>query len=52
MSRKMIDYKVENGKIVSIDGYELGGGGGSKAKKLEETKAVTEAITETHSEER
>lgn len=28
MSRKMIDYKVENGKIVSIDGHELGGGGG------------------------
>ena len=27
MSRKMIDYKVENGKITSIDGYELGGGG-------------------------
>ena len=25
MSRKMIDYKVENGKIVSIDGYEVGG---------------------------
>lgn len=50
MSRKMIDYKVEDGKIVSIDGYELGGG--SKAKKLEETKAVTEAITKTHSEER
>lgn len=34
MSRKMIDYKVENGKIVSIDGYELGGGGGYKIKKL------------------
>lgn len=27
MSRKMIDYKVEDGKIVSIDGYEVGGGG-------------------------
>ena len=27
MSRKMIDYKVENGKITSIDGYEVGGGG-------------------------
>lgn len=26
MSRKMIDYKVENGKITSIDGYEVGGG--------------------------
>lgn len=33
MSRKMIDYKVENGKIVSIDGYELGGGG-YEIKKL------------------
>lgn len=30
----MIDYKVENGKIVSIDGYELGGGGGYKIEKL------------------
>lgn len=27
MSRKMIDYKVENGKITSIDGYKVGGGG-------------------------
>lgn len=27
MSRKMIDYKVENGKITSIDGYEVGGEG-------------------------
>ena len=27
MSRKMIDYQVENGKIKSIDGYEVGGGG-------------------------
>ena len=26
MSRKMIDYKVENGTITSIDGYEVGGG--------------------------
>ena len=34
MSRKMIDYKVENGKIVSIDGYEVGGGGGYQIKKL------------------
>lgn len=30
MSRKMIDYKVEDGTITSIDGYNLGvGGGGS-----------------------
>ena len=26
MSRKMIDYKVEDGNITSIDGYEVGGG--------------------------
>ena len=26
MSRKMIDYQVENGKIKSIDGYKVGGG--------------------------
>ena len=34
MSRKMIDYKVEDGKIVSIDGYEVGGGGGYEIKKI------------------
>ena len=34
MSRKMIDYKVEDGKIVSIDGYEVGGSGGYEVKKL------------------
>lgn len=34
MSRKMIDYKVEDGKITSIDGYEVGGGGGYEVKKL------------------
>ena len=28
MSRKMIDYKVEDGAITSIDGYEVGGGSG------------------------
>ena len=38
MSRKMIDYKVEDGKIVSIDGYEVGGGGGYKIQKLTITK--------------
>ena len=31
MSRKMIDYKVEDGTITSIDGYEVGGG---KAKTV------------------
>ena len=25
MSRKMIDYQIENGKIKSIDGYKVGG---------------------------
>ena len=38
MSRKMIDYKVEDGKITSIDGYEVGGGGGYKIKKLTVTQ--------------
>lgn len=28
MSKRMVDYKVEDGKIISIDGYELAGGGG------------------------
>ena len=28
MSKRMVDYKVEDGKIVSIDGYELAGSGG------------------------
>ena len=28
MSKRMVDYKVENGKITSIDGYELAGSGG------------------------
>lgn len=31
MSRKMIDYKVEDGKITSIDGYEVGGGGSEES---------------------
>ena len=30
MSKRMVDLKVEDGKIASIDGYELGGSGGSK----------------------
>ena len=25
MSRKMIDYQIDNGKITSIDGYKVGG---------------------------
>ena len=31
MSRKMIEYEVEEGKITSIDGYEVGGGGDENA---------------------
>lgn len=34
MSKRMVDYKVENGKIVSIDGYEVGGGGDYQIKEL------------------
>lgn len=34
MSKRMVDYKVENGKIVSIDGYEVGGGGDYEIKEL------------------
>ena len=32
----MIDYKVENGKITSIDGYEVGGGTAVEANPQEE----------------
>lgn len=39
MSRKMIDYKVENGTITSIDGYEVGGG---KAKIVTVKQSVLE----------
>lgn len=28
MSKRMVDLKVEDGKITSIGGYEVGGGGG------------------------
>ena len=34
MSKRMVDYKVENGKIVSIDGYEVAGGGDYEIKEL------------------
>lgn len=46
MSRKMIDYKVENGTITSIDGYELGGGGGTavEANPPEEATQQLEKI--------
>ena len=36
----MIDYKVEDGKIISIDGYEVGGGG-YKIKKLTNSQMTT-----------
>lgn len=29
MSKRMVDVKVEDGKVASIDGYEVGGGAGS-----------------------
>ena len=34
MSRKMIDYQVENGKISTIDGYSVGGGDELTGQKL------------------
>lgn len=44
MSRKMIDYKVENGKITSIDGYEVGGGTAVEANPQEEATQQLEKI--------
>lgn len=45
MSRKMIDYKVEDGTITSIDGYELGGGGTAvEANPQEEATQQLEKI--------
>ena len=45
MSRKMIDYKVENGTITSIDGYEVGGGGTAvEANPQEEATQQLEKI--------
>ena len=35
MSRKMIDYKAENGKIKSIDGYKVGGNYSIRVEKIE-----------------
>ena len=41
----MIDYKVENGKITSIDGYEVGGGGTAvEANPQEEATQQLEKI--------
>ena len=42
MSRKMIDYKVEDGTITSIDGYNLSvGGGGSYKAEVKIAKSDT-----------
>ena len=30
MSKRMVDLKVDDGKVTSINGYEVGGGGGSR----------------------
>ena len=35
MSRKMIDYQAEGGKIKSIDGYKVGGDFSVKVEKIE-----------------
>ena len=44
MSRKMIDYKVENGTITSIDGYEVGGGTAVEANPQDEATQQLEKI--------
>ena len=46
MSRKMIDYKVEDGTITSIDGYNLSVGGGTavEANPQEEATGQLEKI--------
>ena len=44
MSRKMIDYKVENGTITSIDGYEVGGGTAVEANPQGEATQQLEKI--------
>ena len=41
MSRKMIDYQVENGKITSIDGYNVGGDELTGAKLKENIAKAT-----------
>ena len=44
MSRKMIDCKVENGTITSIDGYEGGGGTAGEANPQEAATQQLEKI--------
>ena len=44
MSRKMIDYKVEDGTITSIDGYEVGGGTAVEANPQQEATQQLEKI--------
>ena len=44
MSRKMIDYKVEDGKITSSDGYEVGGGTAVEANPQEEATQQLDKI--------
>lgn len=44
MSRKMIDYKAEDGKIKSIDGYKVGGGTAVEANPQEEATQQLEKI--------
>lgn len=47
MSRKMIDYKVENGKITSIDGYNVGGGEELTGESLMNATKDSTTITRT-----
>ena len=47
MSRKMIDYQVEEGKITSIDGYKVGGGDELTGQKLFDTTTNSVEIDRT-----
>ena len=44
MSKRMVDLKVENGKIASIDGHEVGGGTAVEANPQEEATQQLEKI--------
>lgn len=47
MSRKMIDYQVEGGKITSIDGYKVGGGDELTGEAIMNATKDSDTITRT-----
>lgn len=50
MSRKMIEYEVADGKITSIDGYKVGGGGDATTKQDKLYTKANSGITLTEEE--